>query len=137
MTKYRELQKLVYSVLYPDGIPFEFDEEVLYKIKDWRRGMRMSCREVDTFEKAHNQLLTILDKIDKMNWENKPLQGFDILRAMNKVILSQGFMIDDAGIIYERNDHFVFKGTGIEIDLSLPIKDHPDETLQKIINLIK
>ena len=33
------------------------------KIKDWRRGMSMTCKEVDILDKANTQILKVLNEI--------------------------------------------------------------------------
>ena len=35
-------------------------ERINNKVKDWRRGMSMLGKEVDTFNKAHEQILKVL-----------------------------------------------------------------------------
>ena len=147
MTKYRELQKLVYSIIFPEGIPIDIGVEVYNETIYKSFGMvvatqtykfeESTCDVWWDYGQGSRQPVTFLKIL------GKPLQGFDILRAVKLKAKLEDYETIDLSIygVLVKNTWFRCELQNKEdlakIDLTTPIKDYPDETLQKLINLIK
>lgn len=144
MTKYRELQKLVYSIIFPEGIPIEFGVEFISKEAYGDDSILFFCSIYD--DTGNTRTLSYMSPDKEMTSEifdfdsfkgdftvlGKPLQGFDILSAIyekKKVELWDWEVYS----LWRK----CFNSLINIVEPSKPIKELSDETLQKLINLIK
>ena len=144
MNNYEILRKLVYSIIYPKGIPIEegieLYKEVLYVENKYRQyGIIIQVQGYDeepptcdvwwTCGEMTRQPVTFLKIL------GKPLQLQDILRAISHSLIrdiSTTIKKDTQFLtIYTKNKKY------IDIDLSLPISQQSPDTIQKLIDLIK
>jgi len=135
MNKYEELKKLVYGILYPEGIPLEFGCEVRHNY-NWKLETTFIIEE----ESANSVFIeTINDPIASCSiienlWPDLTLQ--DIMRAIDtKIIEWSNFAVCTISEWY-LNITFMGQNNPIKIHLSKKPKDRSDETFIKLINLL-
>ena len=135
---YRQLQKRVYEIIYPDGIPLEFGCEVIIDfnvimnitIEDApciyiRKGIAVKEPTLLTFEGS------IIEQFPDKNL-GKPLSLQDVMRV---IVLKK-----DEAIIVTNYKYIRFckdQNVITELDLSKEIKDQDQEVLGELYQLIK
>lgn len=108
MNTYRQLQQKVYSIIYPEGVPLE---------------VSMSIEQLE-------EIAGDVGYFDTEQYiKEKPLEGFDILRAIQLKTRQEPLLISE---MVEDYSKVLYCG----VDLSKPIQDQDEKTLQSLLKLL-
>lgn len=133
MSKYEQLRKLVYSHIYPDGIPLEFGCEV--ETSGFTNWVMVSKDQAVKQDILGKEMYLGYPTHGKHKILGRPLELRDVLLAVEEEFNLS--IQSDELTFYPLHPETPNKEEWFDFDLTKPISEQDDEVLEKLIELIK